>query len=476
MSLLTKLGKLYANKKISDKEFRELALKLAVIENLQKHLKLDQIQDLPQRIGKAKTKDKINKSAEQLAEISRKPWRYYHSEDLLTRLSIFEDYPFVVLDTFFSHPNEEEVTFIEGKAPPFFEKMPVVLYSLLPGSYPCRWERPRKIATGGLMARGGIYITADLSQSIEGELIQEIPSDCIPSDYPVNVVRLPEGTNSIGVLKPRQMKFLKMPNWWYQTSPGVAVCPSCSRVPDGDELRESGKFCPECTKVPLVYTRTVPETFAKSWYLINAIGNIQMMKRINLKIRDGKFDPPLVVSIPKFVRDAFNEIHFTEGIQVTRFYYELQRRYTNSKISTNPISIYFHYGGRPVALGTQLVTDGFVLKYNDKLVNRVAHSIITGEKTIKEFKSILVQFVFHITREALKRALGYFEYYRVFKVLIKELLMMNRLSIPSDLELLQSQILSIVSDEKRIMDSLRAQKPELQEDKVKYLMQTISEN
>ena len=476
MSSLTKLAELYASGKLSAKEYTELIRKITKIEDLQKRLKLDSAQNLPERLKKAKTKRKINRSAEQLVDISREPWRCYHIEDLLTQLLIFEDYPFVVLDTFFSHPNEEEVTFKEGKTPPFIEKLPIVLYGLLPGSYPCRWERPRKIATGGLVARGGIYVTADLSRSIEGEIIQEIPSDCIPNDYPVDVIKLPEGTNSLGVLKPRQMKFLKMPNWWYQTSPGVAVCPSCSRIPDGDELRESVNFCPKCTKTPLVHTRTVPATLAKSWYVINATRNLKSMKKIHLELRDGKIDPPLVVPVPKFARDAFNEIFFTENIQVTHFYYELQRRYTHSKISTNPLSIYFHYGGRPVALGTQLVTDGFVLKYNEKIIDEVVESVITSEKSIEESKSILVQFMFHVTREALKSTLGYFEYYRVFKILIKELLTMNKLSIPFDLKLVQSQILSIVSDEERIKKSLLAQKPELPEDKIKHLVQKIEEN
>jgi len=200
------------------------------------------------------------------------------------------------------------------------------------------------------------------------------------------------------------------------------------------------------------------------------------LKKIQLKLRDGKFDPPLVVSIPKLARDAFSEIFFTEDIQVTHFCYELQRRYSNSRISTNPISIYFHYGGRPVALGSRLVTDGFVLKYDYEIIDNVANSIVHLEQAIEESKSILIQFMFHITREALKSTLGYFEYYRVFKALIKELLVMNEFSIPFDLELVQSQVRSIISDKEKIRNSLKTQKPELPEDKINHLIQKISEN
>jgi len=468
----SELTQLLEKKAITNQQFATLAKIAGHMQYLEQKFKTTGIRNLLERVQSENYKT----AASQLVRVAEeKPYgrvAFYRTE-VMSKLDLFKRYPFVVLETFFSHPNEEDVIYKDGKYD-LSEKLPIALYDMLPGSFSSRFPRPYKIRSGRLQkVKNDIYVTADLEA--DTETVSEIAEAQLPPDFPLDVIQLPVDSRTLTVLKPRTLRYSKMPPWWWRTAPGVLVCPSCSRVPDGDELGELGnqssRFCPECPSTSLVKTRTVPETFAASWYAVSS-GPLIDVANNEMTLEEGDVEPTIVAKLPAFATNLFSQIAFSENFGVTHFYYSLQRRYTNRQISTNPITIFFRQGGKPVAFGEHIHTDGLVFKVNDENLRRFLK--ISEDVLLTPVN--LIQFLFYVVRRALARDMEYFGCFRVFRALLWCILEDNQLNLPRDLEKIRSGLENILGDAERLASRLAALGPTLTPEQINALTSAVREN
>ncbi|MEM2704545.1 MAG: hypothetical protein QXR45_15460 [Candidatus Bathyarchaeia archaeon] len=339
--------------------------------------KVDKV-SIPSLKSMLKSIETINR----LRGIRRGEWKTYNFlEDVLPFIAFLDDfYPYRLPEVFFQHPNIPLIT-LRGESergPPIQNELDIFLYQFPPGSITFRFGRdPIKISSGILDVSERIAV-ANLEQVLTPGKIDEISRESLPFDYP-----FPD--KNILMIKPLESKY--KPSQFDRIAPRYPICPTCLRIPDGDETHLPVYFknewekhnCPEC-QTELVTLKVPPETNSLAWYEI-----IEPLTHRKVNLPTYPFN---LFTLTKFISTSIKE----SGLKVKKFVYGIERR----NLGYPSLIIYYRYGSRPCVLGYAFETDAFSFELNEQVLVKLWTDIISLKTSFlaKIHRDLSIQYMY----------------------------------------------------------------------------------